>query len=225
MTTLARQVVIFDLDGTLVDTIPDIAAALGRALEGTGVAPPPLEVVKRMVGDGARELVRRALAAEPADSAREEAVLARLLAAYRENACVASRLYPDVADGLAALRGDGVALAVVTNKLGDVARTLLGTLGIAASFEAIIGDGDGFPRKPDPAAARSVLLRVGGAQERTAVVGDGLPDMRLARALGATAVAATWGYAAAEALAGEGPQFSAGSFSEAVSIVRRLAAG
>lgn len=220
-----RPLVLFDLDGTLADTVPDIAGALGRALEGTGVAPPPLDAVERMVGDGARELVRRALAAAPADAGREEGVLARLLADYRENVCVASRLYPGVAEGLAALRGDGVAVAVVTNKPGDVARRLLGTLGIAASFEAIIGDGDGFPRKPDPAAARSVLARVGGAPHRTAVVGDGLPDMRLARALGASAVAATWGYVSGDALAAEGPRCLAGSFGEAISIVRGLLAG
>ena len=221
----ARRVVLFDLDGTLVDTIPDIAAALGRALEGTGVAPPPLEVVKRMVGDGSLELVRRALATAPADRAREEAVRDRFVAAYQQNVCVDSSLYPGVADGLAALRGDGMALAVVTNKVGDLARTLLATLGIATSFEAIVGDGDGLPRKPDPAAARAVLVQVGGAAQRTAVVGDGLPDMRLARALGATAVAATWGYVPAAALAGEGPRFLAGSFGEAIAMIRNVAAG
>jgi phosphoglycolate phosphatase len=221
----ARRLVLFDLDGTLVDTAPDIARALAVGLEGTGVAPPPLEVVKRMMGDGSLELVRRALSGAPPDPPREEAVLDRFLAAYRENVCVDSRLYPGVADGLAALRGDGLALAVVTNKAGELARKLLGTLRIAASFEAISGDGDGFPRKPDPAAARAILVEVGGATHETAVVGDGLPDMRLARALGATAVAATWGYAPAAALAGEGPRFLAGSFGEAIALIRSGATG
>ena len=92
------------------------------------------------------------------------------------------------------MRSDGTALAVVTNKPGDLARTLLGALGIAAWFEAIIGDGDGFPRKPDPAAALSILEKAGASPERAVIVGDGLPDMRLARALGATGIAATWGY-------------------------------
>ena len=79
-------------------------------------------------------------------------------------------------------------------------------MGIAASFAAIIGDGDGFPRKPDPTAALSILAKVGVSPDGAVVVGDGLPDMRLARALGVTAVAATWGYVPAAALAGEGPR-------------------
>jgi phosphoglycolate phosphatase len=217
--------VLFDLDGTLVDTAPDIARALAAALAGTGVPPLSLENVKRMVGDGARELIRRALAAVPSDATREQAAFDRFLASYRENLCVASRLYPGVVEGLAALRGDGAALAVVTNKPGDLARSLLGTLGIARSFQAIIGDGDGFPRKPDPAAATSVLAKLRASPERTVVVGDGLPDMRLARALGATAVAATWGYVPAAALAGESPAFVAATFQEATSIIRSTPLG
>jgi 2-phosphoglycolate phosphatase len=212
--------VLFDLDGTLVDTAPDIARALGAALAEIGLPPLPLDTVKQMVGDGARELIRRALAGAPADPAREEAAFGRFLASYRENVCVASQLYPGVVEGLAALRSDGAALAVVTNKPGDLARALLAALGIAASFEAVIGDGDGFPRKPDPAAALSVLAKVSASPERAVMVGDGLPDMRLARALGATAVAATWGYVSAAALAGEAPAFLAGSFQEAISLIR-----
>jgi phosphoglycolate phosphatase len=212
--------ILFDLDGTLVDTAPDIARALGVALTGTGVPPLSLDTVKRMVGDGARELIRRALASVPSDGAGEEAAFGRFLASYRENVCVASQLYPGVREGLAALRGDGAALAVVTNKPGDLARSLLGALGIAASFAAIIGDGDGFPRKPDPAAALSILAKAGASPERAVVVGDGLPDMRLARALGATGVAATWGYLPAAALARETPAFLADSFQEALSIIR-----
>jgi len=171
---MAPVLVLFDLDGTLVDTAPDIASALAAALEPTGVPPPPLEVVKRMVGDGARELVRRALAAEPGLAGREESeekTLGRFLASYRANVCVASRLYPGVAEGLTALRGDATALAVVTNKPGDLARSLLGTLGVVAFFEAIIGEGDGFPRKPDPTAARSVLAKVGAPVTRGEVIG------------------------------------------------------
>ncbi len=217
--------VLFDLDGTLVDTLPDIARALGVALGATGVPPLSLDTVRRMVGDGARELIRRALGAFPGDGAREEAAFGRFLASYRENVCVASQLYPGVVEGLAALRGDGAALAVVTNKPGDLARSLLGALGIAGSFAAIIGDGDGFPRKPDPAAALSVLAKVSASPARTVMVGDGLPDLRLARAAGITAVAATWGYVPAAELARETPPFLAGSFPEAISIVRGASFG
>ena len=217
---MTPALVLFDLDGTLVDTAPDIARALGVALAEAGIPPLSLDTVKRMVGDGARELIRRALGAAPSDAAREEAAFGRFLASYRENVCVTSQLYPGVVEGLAALRADGTALAVVTNKPGDLARTLLTALGIATSFVAIIGDGDGFPRKPDPAAALSLLAKVGASPARVVVVGDGLPDMRVARALGATAVAATWGYVPAAALASETPAFLAGSFEEAISSIR-----
>jgi len=212
--------VLFDLDGTLVDTAPDIARALGVALEGSGIPPLSLDTVKRMVGDGARELIRRALGPGHSDGAREEAALGRFLASYRENVCVTSQLYPGVVEGLAALRSDGAVLAVVTNKPGDLARALLATLGIATLFAAIIGDGDGFPRKPDPAAALSILAKVGASPDRAVVIGDGLPDLRLACALGVTAVAATWGYVPAATLAGEAPAFLAGSFQAAILIVR-----
>jgi phosphoglycolate phosphatase len=212
--------VLFDLDGTLVDTAPDIARALGVALEGTGVPELSLDTVKRMIGDGARELIRRALADAQSDGAREEAAFGRFLASYRENVCVGSQLYPGVREGLAALRAEGAALAVVTNKPGDLSRALLATLGIATLFEAIIGDGDGFPRKPDPAAALSILAKVGVPPDRAVMLGDGLPDMRLARALGVTGVAATWGYVPGATLAREAPAFLAGSFPEAISIIR-----
>ena len=95
--------VLFDLDGTLVDTAPDIARALGVALEGTGVPPLSLDTVKRMVGDGARELIRRALSAAPSDPAGEEAAFGRFLTSYRQNLCVASQLYPGVVEGLASV--------------------------------------------------------------------------------------------------------------------------
>jgi phosphoglycolate phosphatase len=217
---VTRPLVLFDLDGTLVDTLPDIARALGDALGEIGVPLPPLDVVRRMVGDGARQLVRRARAGRPDDAAEEDALFARFLASYRAHVCVASRLYPGAREALVALRAGGAALAVVTNKPGDLARALLTTLNVAADFDAIVGDGDGFPRKPDPTAALALVARFGSSPERTVIVGDGLPDMRLARALGATAVAATWGYVPAADLAAESPALLADSLDTAARFVR-----
>ncbi len=221
---MTPELVLFDLDGTLVDSAPDIARALAEALTEAGIAPPPPEVVKRMVGDGARQLVRRALvAARRSEGALEQTVFERFLASYRENICVDSRLYPGVEAGLASLRAGGAALAVVTNKPGDMARALLRRLEVAALLEVIIGDGDGFPRKPDPGAALSILERVGAAPADTVVVGDGLPDMRLGRALGAFTIAAAWGYVPAADLRKEGPALVAGAFEVAVSAIRAAA--
>ena len=212
------DLVIFDLDGTLVDTAPDIAAALAATLAEVAVPPPPLPVVKGLVGDGARALIARAQAREGVER-DVEPLLPRFLAHYADHLCVASRLYPGVGEALTALRGAGVAAAVVTNKPGDLARGLLAQLGIGAGFVAIIGDGDGFPRKPDPEGARSITAAVGASVERTAVVGDGLPDVRLARALGARAIAAGWGYVDQDRLRAESPDALADTPAEAARLL------
>ncbi|MFL5308550.1 MAG: HAD hydrolase-like protein [Polyangia bacterium] len=198
------DLVIFDLDGTLVDSAPDIAAALGATLREAGFPALPLERVKSMVGDGARMLIRRAVA-DAGVATDEEALMARFMGHYRQGLCIGSRLYPGVPEALDRLAGAGIAAAVVTNKPGELARPLLADLGVAGRLAAIIGDGDGFPRKPDPAAARAILADAGVTATRAAVIGDGLPDVQLARALGARAVAAGWGYVSRERLLGESP--------------------
>jgi phosphoglycolate phosphatase len=212
------DLVIFDLDGTLVDTAPDIAAALAAALGAAGVAAPPLDVVKTMVGDGGRELVRRALARAGAERDLD-AVQAALLAAYRAHVSDRSVAYPGVTDAIDVLQTAGVACAVITNKPGDIARRLLQDLKLADRFVAVIGDGDGYPRKPDPGAALSLLASAGTAPARTAVIGDGLPDVRMARRLGARAIAAAWGYVAPDRLAAENPDALAPTPEEAARLV------
>jgi phosphoglycolate phosphatase len=204
VTVTAFDLVLFDLDGTLVDTVPDIAGALAAALDEASVPTPPVDVVKSLVGDGARELIRRALALAGVDRDLD-ALHASFLAHYRAHVSERSTLYPGAAEALAALRAAGVTAAVVTNKPGDIARQLLDDVGLSPQLTRVIGDGDGFPRKPDPTAARAVIAAAGTTAARTAVVGDGLPDMRLGHALGATPVAAAWGYAAPERLAAESP--------------------
>jgi len=212
------DLVIFDLDGTLVDTAPDIAGALDAALGAVGVAAPPLAVVKEMVGDGARELIRRALARAAVDGDLDS-LHAAFLAHYRAHVSDRSAVYPGIAEAIAALDAAGVASAVLTNKPGDIARRLLQDLALADRFVATIGDGDGFARKPDPAAALSLIAGANTQPARTAIVGDGLPDVRMARALGARAIAATWGYVATERLAAEQPDILAATPADAAKAV------
>src|SRR5262245_54211877 len=214
----AVDLVIFDLDGTLVDTAPDIAGALGAALAEAGVAAPPVAVVKELVGDGARVLIARALTLAGVDR-DVDALLARFLAYYRNHVSDRSAVYDGVKEALEALASAGVAGAVVTNKPGDIARRLLADLGLGGRFRAVVGDGDGYPRKPDAAAANAVMALAGTRPERTAVVGDGVPDVRMARAARARAIAATWGYAAAEKLAAERPDEMAKTMAEVVGVV------
>jgi len=225
--------VIFDLDGTLVDSAPDIAWALGAALTEAGISPPPLDETKAMVGDGARTLIERALERPQGQRPREDAgalvragatrdvdaLLARFIEHYRGHLCVDSRIYPGVIDALELLGRAGVRSAVVTNKPGVLARGLLTQLELAARFTAIIGDGDGFPRKPDPAAARAVIARAGGSAARTAVIGDGVADVRVARAAGARAIAAAWGYVSVDRLEAEAPDLIAATPEQAVTAL------
>jgi phosphoglycolate phosphatase-like HAD superfamily hydrolase len=124
-----------------------------------------------------------------------------------------------VREALGLLHSAGVATAVVTNKPGDLARRLLETLGLAEGLGIVIGDGDGFPRKPDPAAGRHVMTHAGAPAAATAVIGDGLPDVRMARALGVRAIAAAWGYVSADLLRAESPEVVAGDPLAAVSMV------
>lgn len=214
----AADLVIFDLDGTLVDTAPDIAGALGAALAAVGVASPATAVVKELVGDGGRVLIARALTLAGVDG-NVDALLARFLAYYREHVSDRSVVYDGVKETLEVLASAGVAAAVVTNKPGDIARRLLADLGLGDHFRAVVGDGDGYPRKPDAAAANAVMALVGTRPDRTVVVGDGVPDVRMARAAGARAIAATWGYSATEKLAAERPDAMARTMAEVVGVV------
>ena len=204
----AADLVIFDLDGTLADTAPDIAAALNQTLGDVGLPPLPVETVIGYVGDGAANLIERALPPE-AHALDRAPLLEAFLAHYEARPCVGSRLYPGIQTLLDALNAAGVATAVLTNKTGFVARRLLQVILPRQSFVAVIGDRDGFPRKPDPAAGRHIIERARTTPDRTVMIGDGLPDQRLAHALGVRSLAAGWGYTPRARLAAESPTWLA----------------
>lgn len=205
------DVVFFDLDGTLVDTLPDIRIALNHALAAHGRGALELDTVRTLVGEGARALVERALglAAGEQAAAEVEAVLAAFRAYYTAHPVAASRPYPGIADVLAAVEHGGATSIVFTNKPGDVARAVLDILGLAPRFAAVIGEGDGFPRKPDPTAARVWLDKLRVLPARAAIVGDGVPDLLAARALAARAFACLWGYTPRDHLLALSPDFVA----------------
>jgi phosphoglycolate phosphatase len=199
------KLVLFDLDGTLVDSAPDIAAALNAALAELGQPTHPLDVVTSYVGDGAAKLVQRAVA--PASDVDPQELLARFKAHYAANVCVRTRVYPGVVELLERLAAAGTKLAVLTNKPGDLSRPLLRALGLDRFFADIIGDGDGFPRKPAPEAALHLFARYAITPAEAILVGDGIPDMRLARAAGCRVAAVTWGYTPRAELEAERPDW------------------
>lgn len=193
MTRLA----ILDLDGTLVDSVDDLAASVNHALAALGLPARTTAEIRSFVGEGARVLVARAIA--PRDELLEPA-LALWREHYDAHCLDRTRLYPGVD---AALAGAGRVLAVHTNKPGALARKILAGLGVSGRFAAIVG-GDDAPRKPDPAGALAIMAQVGASRADTVFVGDSRVDVATARAAGVALVAVTWGLAARDELAAAG---------------------
>jgi phosphoglycolate phosphatase len=182
----------FDLDGTLTDSVPDIAAAVNRTLALRDLPPLSEQAVAAMVGDGLHPLIQRAFAAVGA--VPDEAAATEYLADYESQVAVDTRLYPGVLDALDQLRENGWTLAVCTNKPERAARLLLGALGVADRFAAI-GGGDSFAaHKPDPLHLRGTIAAAGGTPERALMVGDHSNDVRAAMGCGVKAIFAGWGY-------------------------------
>ncbi|MCQ4348953.1 phosphoglycolate phosphatase [Pseudomonas stutzeri] len=202
------RLAMFDLDGTLVDSVPDLAAAVDRMLATLGREPAGLERVRLWVGNGARVLVRRALAGglehEGVDAALAEQALALFLDAYEGNHAL-TRVYPGVVEALDRLRGEGVALALITNKPARFLPELLADKGLDGYFHWLVG-GDSLPQqKPDPAALHWVMDQAGVNAGEALFVGDSRNDVRAAHAAGVTCVALSYGYNHGEPIARESP--------------------
>jgi len=191
------EAILCDLDGTLLDTVPDIAAAVNAVLGELGRAPVPEDVIATYVGRGVDVLLHRALGG--GRDARVDAGLharARALfdAAYARVNGVATRVYPGVADGLERFRALGLRLACVTNKPQRAAETVLARFGFADRFEFVVG-GDALPqRKPDPEPLRFAAARLGVPAHACLVLGDSANDAGAARAAGMPVVLVGYGY-------------------------------
>lgn len=195
-----NRLTVFDLDGTLLDTAPDILVAANRLLATHGLAPLGLAEITPMIGDGARVLCERAFAA------RNHPVPEGAVQAYTDDPALEhgplTCLFPGIAALLEELQADGWRLAVCTNKPVVPARAVLAQFGVAQHFRAV-GGGDSFPtRKPDPAHLLATMGLAGGG--RAVMVGDHTNDMLAARGAGIPAVFAGWGYGAAW-MAGDNP--------------------
>jgi phosphoglycolate phosphatase len=187
------RLVVFDLDGTLIDSSRDLAAAVNRALRRA--APDartlPEDVVRTFIGSGARVLITRSVAEAGLTQSVDE-VLALFLEEYRRGLLDATRLYPGTEDALSRLRDRR--LAVLTNKPGDMSRVILEGLGVADRFFRIYGAGDVEGRKPDPAGLRRIADEAGVDMEEAVMVGDSGIDVRTGRAAGALTAGVTYGF-------------------------------
>ncbi|RMG40407.1 MAG: HAD family hydrolase [Planctomycetota bacterium] len=192
--------VVFDLDGTLLDTLQDLADASNAVLAELGFPQHPVPAYREFVGSGVRVLFERCL---PPDARRDE-VIDRCAELFREHYGRHwnrnTRPYPEVPELLDALAARGIAMAVLSNKPHEFTRRCVEEFLPRWSFAVVLGQTDTRPRKPDPAAALEIAERIGVGPQRVAYVGDTSVDMQTARNAGMFPVGATWGFRSAEEL-------------------------
>lgn len=193
---MPHPIAVFDLDGTLVDTAPDLIATLNVVLEADGHPRLPAADARGMIGSGARAMIVAALTEAGADTADEtvEPMLARFLDHYNANIAVESRPFPGLEAALDRLAQAGVTLAVCTNKYEGLSRKLLQELGLADRFAAIVGADTLGMRKPDPRHLLGTIEAAGGDAGRAVMVGDSRIDVAAAKAAGVPVVAVSFGY-------------------------------
>ncbi len=193
MTHFLFDIVGFDLDGTLLDTSGDLAAAINHALGSIGRPELSIEQVKPMIGGGARHMLKQGLTATGGyDEPMLDALHAKLLAYYEANICVLTKPYPGVLDALDELAARGVTLGIVTNKIERFARIVLGDLGLTDRFACILGGDTLAESKPSPMPIHEMVKMCGGG--RAAFVGDSIFDIQAAQAAGLPAIACSFGF-------------------------------
>jgi phosphoglycolate phosphatase len=193
---MTAPTIVFDLDGTLVDTAPDLIDTLNAILGRHGVPPVPPGDARMMIGAGVKPLLQRALASKGLRPAPAEidAMFAEYLELYAEHIADRSRPFPGLTAALDTLAAQGCRLAVCTNKLEWLSVRLLDTLGLSSRFVAICGQDTFTMRKPDPDMLRLTIARAGGDTGHAVMVGDSMTDVATARAAGIPVVAVDFGY-------------------------------
>ncbi|TVR11286.1 MAG: phosphoglycolate phosphatase [Salinarimonadaceae bacterium] len=191
-----KPIIVFDLDGTLADTAPDLMATLNMLLAREGLATLPVERAGSMIGAGAKALIARGFesAGRELSSERHEALFQDFIAHYGENICVGTRLFPGVTEALDVLEAAGFDFAVCTNKMERQSKMLLEALGLAPRFSAICGRDTFAFHKPDPRHLTQTIDMAGGDRARAVMVGDSLTDIATAQAARVPVVAVPFGY-------------------------------
>ena len=189
--------IVFDLDGTLVDTAPDLISALNFVLVREGLAPVPLASARNMIGAGARKLIERGLEVEGRPASLEDIsrMTADFIDYYAAHIADTSRPFEGLEGALDDLIGRGHRLAVCTNKLEWLSKRLLDQLGLSGRFTAICGADTFGVSKPDPAILRQTVARAGGEISSSIMVGDAGTDIGVARRAGVPVIGVSFGYA------------------------------
>jgi phosphoglycolate phosphatase len=192
----SRRIVVFDLDGTLVDTAPDLINALNFILAREGLAPVPLHAARNMIGAGARKLLERGLELEgrTVSLAELDRLTDDFINHYAEHIADASRPFDGLEAALDDLESSGYRFAVCTNKLEWLSKRLLDRLNLSPRFAAICGADTFGVSKPDPAILRQTVARAGGELSSAIMVGDAGPDVGVARRAGIPVICVSFGY-------------------------------
>ena len=191
----ATRLVLFDLDGTLVDTADDLAAALNRCQSLRGLPPTPPQELRPWTSHGARGLIQRGFGLEPADAGYED-LRAEFLDHYEQALCVHSRLYDGIEQTLAAIEASDRRWGVVTNKPARFTRPLLRALGLERRAACVVSGDTAARPKPDPAPILRALAECRCEESASLYVGDDLRDVQAGRAAGVGTVVAAYGYSA-----------------------------
>lgn len=189
-----KQLVIFDLDGTLLDTVADLANATNQALARCGYPTHPTEAYYRFVGNGINKLFARALPEEARTEKNVQRIRSLFIPYYNEHNADDSRPYPGIVELLTHLQHQGIQLAVASNKYQQATAKLVGHFFPDIHFAAVYGQREGIPIKPDPAIIYDILSVTSISHARTLYVGDSGVDMQTARNASIESVGVTWGF-------------------------------
>lgn len=199
------KAVIFDLDGTLVDSLADLSDSVNLMLESYGFPTHEVEKYRYFVGNGSKKLMERTLPRDKAASAEfVEEALAKYKAIYKERLLEKTRPYNGVRELLEELKSRGIPLGVCTNKHNDAALTIVKILFTPGTFEEVLGDRPGFPKKPNPATPLEIASHLGVKPDEVAYLGDTSVDMETAVHAGFLPVGVLWGFRPEEELVKSG---------------------
>jgi len=201
---MSYKAVLFDLDGTLLDTLTDLADAANHALRGLGCPEHPRDSFRCFIGDGVETLIQRALPEDRRDAATMAECAGLMRTEYAQRWAATTCPYDGIPELLDALTARGIPMAVLSNKPDTFTRLCVDQLLSGWQFAAVLGAGTLFPRKPDPAGAREIARRLGVAPGKVIYLGDTNTDMLTAIATGMFPVGALWGFRTAEELISSG---------------------
>ena len=202
--SMSFKAYIFDLDGTLLDTLPDLVTLTNAVLAERGMPTHSTEEINSYVGGGARVLLARAAPSGTPDS-EIESLMARWKELYPQLGHALTKPYPGMSGTLAALKRDGVKLGVLSNKFDAAARTVIGDH-FPGVFDMVRGECADYPRKPDPTGLLRMMECFSASPSQVAYIGDSGTDMKVARCAGAVPIGVTWGYRSKDELLENGAE-------------------